>query len=69
MTVNIKPNLYPHLKAGDEIVVTFGAHGTQTAVVQGRTRTGVVKVCKYRAASNSWTKPVSVYAGEIVDRK
>ncbi len=59
---------YPSLKAGDQIRVTFGSKGSQLAVVFGRNRNGIVQAVKYSAKSNKWTKPVKVYAGEILGR-
>ena len=46
-------------------LVEFGYCGTQYAVVVGTTRTGKMKVRKYRRRSDSWTKPINMNDEDI----
>ena len=60
------------LGVGDKIVVRFAKKGTQRAVVTQQARIGkngdYIKAEKYQARSKKWTKPVKVYAGEVLWR-
>lgn len=54
------------LRIGTKIRVSFGSHGSQTARVVRITSHGNVYVEKYQERSKRWTKPVRLYAGELI---
>lgn len=60
--------LFNQLQRGDGIHVTFGSHGSQLAMVYGRSKAGAVYALKYRAKSKKWTKPVRIYVSEVIKR-
>lgn len=56
------------LRRGDGIRVTFGAKGSQLALVHDRTRAGNVRVWKYSAKSAGWKGPIRIHPAELIGR-
>lgn len=63
-----KPELFPTLKRGDAVRITFGGSGaTQLAIVHKRTPAGNVHAFKYSASRNIWKGPIRIYPTEILE--
>lgn len=74
MTATVTPinllsalDLWDSLNPGDQVLVRFGSRGSQAAVIVRRTRDGNLLVRKYRAKSRSYTKPVRLHPGEVLN--
>jgi len=50
-----------------QLLVRFGSHGSQAAVIAGRTRGGYLMARKYRAKSRSYISPVRVHPTDIIE--
>lgn len=71
------PNAYPirtktglvWLRCGNEVLITYGARGTQRAVIVNPrpTAKGRVQVKKFRANSGRWTTPVYIHFTQILE--
>lgn len=57
---------FKDLRPGMVIRVTFGARGSQRAEVTRVTPAGNVYVRKWRATSETWTKPIRLYPSEFI---
>lgn len=57
---------YDNAQRGLGIVVPFGGYGEQYALVHSRARDGVLRVCKWRVRSRSWTKPTRISRSEFL---
>lgn len=59
-------DLWDSLKPGDQVLVRFGSSGSQSAVITERTRSGYLMGRKYRERSRSYTKPVRIHPGDVL---
>lgn len=60
-------DLHDSLEPGDQVRVRFGSQGSQAAIITARTRDGNVLGRKYRAKSHSYTKPVRIHPGDVLE--
>lgn len=60
-------DLWDSLATGDQVLTRFGSNGSQAAIITGRTAGGYVMARKYRAKSRSYTNPVRVHPGDVLE--
>jgi hypothetical protein len=52
-------------RKGTALKVSYGS-GTQLALVEGMEKSGRIRVRRYRAATRSWTDPVTIHPIEVL---
>lgn len=57
---------FDKLRPGDLIKTTFGARGSQKAVVEKVSGRGTIYAKKWSASSGRFTKPIRLYPGDYL---